>query len=57
MASVGVAILALVWNGSGAVTIALAQMGHRLDMDPNETAYYANQPLWFVLATTSRWRS
>ena len=20
-------------------------------MDPNEVAYYANQPLWFVLAT------
>ena len=46
-----VAILTLVWNGSGAVTILLAQMGRRLDMDPHEIAYYANQPLWFVLAT------
>jgi hypothetical protein len=46
-----VAILTLVWNGSGAVTIALAQMGHRLDMDPNEVAYYASQPLWLALAT------
>ena len=46
-----VAILTLLWNGSGAVTIAMAQMGNRLDMDPNEVAYYAGQPLWFVLAT------
>jgi hypothetical protein len=46
-----VAILTLVWNGSGAVTIALAQMGNRLDMDPNEVAYYASQPLWFTIAT------
>jgi hypothetical protein len=46
-----VAILTLFWNGSGAVTIAMAQMGNRLDMDANEVAYYANQPLWLVLAT------
>jgi len=46
-----VAILTLLWNGSGAVTIAMAQMGRRLDMDPHEVAYYANQPRWFVLTT------
>jgi hypothetical protein len=46
-----VAVLTLVWNGGGAVTIVLAQMGSRLDMDPHEVAYYAAQPLWFVLAT------
>jgi hypothetical protein len=46
-----VAILTLFWNGSGAVTIVMAQMGSRLDMAPNEVAYYANQPLGIVLAT------
>ena len=46
-----VAILTLFWNGAGAVTILLAQTGSRLDMDAREVAYYANQPLWFVLAT------
>ena len=46
-----VAILTLFWNGAGAVTILLAQTGSRLDMDSREIAYYANQPLWFVLAT------
>lgn len=46
-----VAILTLVWNGSGAVTILMAQTGSRLDMDPHEIAYYANRPIWFVLAT------
>ena len=46
-----VAILTLIWNGAGAVTIVMAQMGSRLDMAPNEVAYYARQPLWFVVAT------
>ena len=46
-----VAILTLFWNGAGAVTILMAQTGSRLDMDSREVAYYANQPLWFVLAT------
>jgi hypothetical protein len=46
-----VAILTLLWNGSGAATIAMAQMGRRLDMDPDEIAYYAHQPWWFVLTT------
>ena len=45
------AILTLFWNGSGAVTIAMAQMGRPLDLNPNEIAYYAGQPSWFVLAT------
>jgi hypothetical protein len=46
-----VAILTLLWNGAGAATIVMAQTGSRLDMDPHEIAYYANQPLWFILAT------
>jgi len=46
-----VAVLTLIWNGSGAVTIAMAQMGNRLDMDAHEIAYYAQQPRWFVLTT------
>ena len=45
------AILTLLWNGSGAVTIGMAQLGLRLDMDDYEVAYYANQPRWFVLTT------
>lgn len=47
-----VAILTLLWNGAGAVTILMAQMGRQLDMDPHEVAYYANQPMWFVLTTS-----
>jgi hypothetical protein len=46
-----VAILTLLWNGAGAATIVMAQTGSRLDMNPHEIAYYANQPLWFTLAT------
>jgi hypothetical protein len=46
-----VGILTLVWNGAGAATIVMAQAGGRLDMDPHEIAYYANQPLWFVVTT------
>jgi len=46
-----VAILTLLWNGSGAAVIVLAQMGNRLDMDAHEVAYYAQQPRWFVLTT------
>ena len=46
-----VGILTLVWNGSGAAIILMAQMGSRLDMDAREIAYYASQPLWFVLVT------
>ncbi len=47
-----VALLRLIWNGAGAVTILMAQMGRSLDMDPHEVAYYANQPPWFVLTTS-----
>ena len=46
-----VAVLTLLWNGTGAATIVMAQTGSRLDMEPHEIAYYANQPLWFALAT------
>ena len=46
-----VAFLTFFWNGSGAVTIVMAQMGRPLDLNPNEIAYYADQPFWFVLAT------
>ena len=46
-----VAILTLLWNGSGAVTILMAQTGRALDMDPYEIAYYAQQPRWFVFTT------
>jgi hypothetical protein len=47
-----VAILTLLWNGSGAVTILLAQMGRLPDISADEAAYYAAQPLWFVIATS-----
>jgi hypothetical protein len=45
------AILTLLWNGSGAVTIMMAQAGGLPDVDAKEGAYYAAQPLWFVLST------
>ena len=45
------AILTLVWNGSGAYTILLAQAGGLADVEPKEAAYYAAQPFWFVVAT------
>jgi hypothetical protein len=46
-----VALLTLLWNGAGAITILMAQTGRLTDLDPHEVAYYANQPLWFVLTT------
>jgi hypothetical protein len=46
-----VAILTLLWNGSGAVTTMLAQAGRLTSVGPEEAAYYAAQPLWFVLIT------
>jgi hypothetical protein len=46
-----VAILTLLWNGSGAYTIIMAQAGRLSDVDAGEAAYYAAQPLWFVIAT------
>jgi hypothetical protein len=46
-----VGVLALLWNGSGAYTIMMAQAGRLLDVSADEAAYYAAQPLWFVVAT------
>jgi hypothetical protein len=43
--------LALVWNGSGAYTIMMAQAGKLPNISPDEAAYYAAQPFWFVVAT------
>jgi hypothetical protein len=46
-----VAGLTLLWNGSGAVTIMLAQAGRLPSLSADEAAYYAAQPLWFVIST------
>lgn len=46
-----VAILALLWNGAGAYTILRAQQGGLPGISPDEAAYYAAQPLWFVIVT------
>lgn len=46
-----VGILTLLWNGSGAATIMLAQGGRMPNLSPDEAAYYAAQPTWFVIAT------
>jgi hypothetical protein len=46
-----VAILTLLWNGSGAVTIMLAQAGRLPGIRADEAAYYAAQPLWLVILT------
>ena len=46
-----VGILALLWNASGAVTIMMAQAGRLPDISAAEAAYYAAQPLWFVIVT------
>jgi hypothetical protein len=46
-----VAILTLLWNGSGAVTIFMAQRGMLPNLDPGEASYYAAQPSWFVVST------
>lgn len=46
-----VGILALLWNGAGAYTIIMAQAGRLADVDPQEAAYYAAQPLWLVIST------
>jgi hypothetical protein len=47
-----VAVLTLLWNGSGAITIALAQAGRLSGLSADEAAYYAGQPLSFVLSTS-----
>ena len=46
-----VGILALLWNGSGAYTIMMAQAGKLADLGADEAAYYAAQPLWFPIVT------
>jgi hypothetical protein len=46
-----VGILSLLWNGSGAYTIMLAQAGRLPNISADEAAYYAAQPLWFVIST------
>ena len=46
-----VAIVALLWNGAGAYTILMAQAGRLYDLEPGEAAYYAAQPVWFVVLT------
>ncbi len=46
-----VAILGLLWNGSGAYTILMAQAGRLPGMRADEIAYYAAQPSWFVVVT------
>ncbi len=45
-----VAALTLLWNGSGAYTILMAQAGKLPDVGPEEVAYYAGQSLWSVIA-------
>ena len=46
-----VAVLTLLWNGSGAYTIMMAQAGRLPGLSADEAAYYAAQPVWFVVAT------
>jgi hypothetical protein len=46
-----VGVLALLWNASGAYTIVMAQAGKLQGMRPDEVAYYAAQPAWFVVLT------
>ena len=46
-----VAAVALLWNIAGAYTIMMAQAGRLSDLEPGEAAYYAAQPIWFVVLT------
>lgn len=46
-----VAILALLWNGSGAFTIMMAQAGRLPNLSADEVAYYAAQPRWLTITT------
>lgn len=46
-----VGVLALLWNGAGSYTIMMAQAGKLADLTADEAAYYAAQPLWFVVVT------
>ena len=44
-----VGILTLLWNGSGAFTIMMAQAGKLANLSADEAAYYASQPTWLVI--------
>jgi hypothetical protein len=46
-----VAAVTLLWNGSGAVTILMAQAGRLPGISADEAAYYAAQPWWVVVST------
>ena len=46
-----VGVLALLWNAAGAYTIMTAQAGRLAGVAPDEAAYYAAQPTWFVVVT------
>jgi hypothetical protein len=46
-----VGVLTLLWDGSGAYTIMMAQAGNLPNLSPEELAYYAAQPLWLVIFT------
>jgi hypothetical protein len=46
-----VGALTLLWNGSGAYTILMAQAGKLTDVGPEEAAFYAAQSVWSVVAT------
>lgn len=46
-----VAVVALLWNASGAYTILMAQAGRLYDLEPDEAVYYAAQAAWFVVLT------
>lgn len=46
-----VGVAALLWNASGAFTIFLAQAGRLAGISADEAAYYAAQPLWFIVIT------
>jgi hypothetical protein len=46
-----IAVAAFLWNAAGAFTIMMAQAGTLYDLEPGERAYYAAQPVWFVILT------
>ncbi len=46
-----VGVVSLLWNGSGAYTIMMAQAGKLANVSAEEAAYYAAQPFWLVVVT------
>lgn len=44
-----VGVLGVLWNGSGALTITMAQLEKLPNLTADEIAYYAAQPGWFQL--------